>query len=76
MSGAIARAVLSPALTFYPQVPALAETGYYQGTMQNDYDAAWWTDAFLKPIANNEYLSRISYAITWTNYAEDCYWVG
>ena len=76
MSDANARAVLSPAPTFYPQVPALAETGYYQGTMQNDYDAAWWTDSFLKPIASNEYLSRISYAITWTNYADDCYWVG
>eukprot|EP00618_Florenciella_parvula_P006778 CAMPEP_0119478012 /NCGR_PEP_ID=MMETSP1344-20130328/7948_1 /TAXON_ID=236787 /ORGANISM="Florenciella parvula, Strain CCMP2471" /LENGTH=511 /DNA_ID=CAMNT_0007512153 /DNA_START=206 /DNA_END=1742 /DNA_ORIENTATION=- len=57
------------------KVPALAETGYYQGTMQNTYDADWWMDSFLKPIVENEYLSRIAYTITWTDYAEDCYWI-
>ena len=57
------------------KVPALAETGYYKGIVQNDYDSAWWMDSFLKPIAENEYLHRIAYALTWTNYANKCYWI-
>ena len=61
------------------KIPALAETGFRKGTelIGHDFfhnDAAWWTDNFLKPtVASNA--SRIAYSLTWTNYADDCFWI-
>lgn len=62
------------------KVPALAETGFYKGSYNIglEYlvnDSSWWTDAFLKPIVEDGNASQIAYAITWTNYARDCYWI-
>lgn len=62
------------------KVPALAETGFYKGSYNigKEFlvnDSSWWTDAFLKPIVEDGNASQIAYAITWTNYAKDCYWI-